>query len=123
MGERKTRKLTCIVTGRNLLATKDYYERKVQKIGSEKKLHSTYICKEAKNLLLKGYSVSKIRELLNVNVDGLKEIPNDTVNEILNANKTRFRRINNIVTSSNIIGNETDPEVKQFLKNITNYGR
>ena len=61
--------------------------------------------------------------MLNVNVEGLLEIPNDIINEILNANKTRFRRINNIVTSSNIIGNETDPEVKQFLKNITRHVR
>ena len=120
MVERKTRKLTCIITGRTLLATKDYYARKVKKIGSEEKLHNTYVCKEAKKLLLKGYTPDKIREMLNVNIEGLKEIPNDVINDILNTNKTRFRRINNVITSPSILGSETDPEVKQFLKNISN---
>jgi len=121
--ERKTRKLTCIVTGRTLLATKEYYERKIRKTGGEDKLHKTYICKEAKNLLLKGYNVEKIRTILNVDINGLEEIGSDIINDILNSGRTRFRRINNITTVSNILNPKTDPEVKKFIEHILKDGR
>lgn len=120
MKERKTRKLTCIVTGRTLLATKEYYERKIRKVGGEDKLHKTYICKEVKNLLLKGYNVDKIRTILNVDLNGLEEISNDIINDILNSGRTRFRRINNITTVSNILNPKTDPDVKKFIDFILN---
>lgn len=122
MKERKTRKLTCIVTGRALLATKEYYERKVKKIGSEDKLHKTYICKEAKDLLKKGISVNKIREMLNVDTQSLTDIPQDIINEALAASRTSFRRIHNYTSISNMINTKTDEDVKVFINNIIKNG-
>ena len=111
------------MTGRTLLATKEYYERKIRKTGGEDKLHKTYICKEAKNLLLKGYNVEKIRTILNVDLNGLEEIGSDIINDILNSGRTRFRRINNITTVSNILNPKTDPDVKKFIDFILNDDR
>jgi len=37
----KTRKLTCIITGKSLLAAADYYAKKLEKAGSEEELHKT----------------------------------------------------------------------------------
>ncbi len=66
MTEKETRKLTCVVTGKALVDTKQYYERKVKKVGNEEELHRTYVCREAKNLLIKGYDVDKIREMIKI---------------------------------------------------------
>lgn len=121
MTERKTRRLTCIVTGKSLLATRPYYERKVQKIGSEEELHRTYVCKEAKNLLLKGYDVQKIRAMLKVDPETVDEVPEDVIADIMNNNKPRFQSINtNNIPISTILNPTTDPEVKQFIQHIIN---
>lgn len=115
----KTRKLKCIVTGKTLIATKAYYDRKVKNHGDEQEMHRTYVCKEAKNLLLKGYQVDKIREMLSVDMSQVGEVPEDVVQNIMNSNKPRFKSINthNIPIAS-IINPMTDPEVKRFLQHI-----
>ena len=116
MSERKTRKLTCIVTGRQLIATREYYERKVQKAGNEEKLHRSYICREAKNLIRSGSSIEKIREVLNVDDTSLHEVPQDIINDIIRAgSKTNFRRINNITSISNMVNSKTDKDVKEYI--------
>jgi hypothetical protein len=121
MTHRKTRKLVCIVTGRTLIATKDYYNRKVKKAGSEDHLHDSYVCKEAKNLLLKGYTVDKIRNMLNVDQTNLQDITVDVINEVLSTGKgkTRFKKINTIMSTSSILNSKTDPEVAAFLKSLS----
>tara|TARA_R100000805_G_C3601395_1_gene102075 strand:- start:339 stop:710 length:372 start_codon:yes stop_codon:yes gene_type:complete len=118
MKERKTRKLVCIVTGRALLATKDYFDKKVEKLGSEEEVLKTYICKEAKDLLKKGYTVEKIRELLNVDTKSLKEVSQDIIDDVVNANKKYVKRLSNFTNTSNILNVKTDPDVKNFIKNI-----
>ena len=117
MNKRKTRKLTCIVTGRQLIATKEYYERKVQKSGGEEKLHKTYICREAKRLIRFGSSVDKVREILNVDSSDLSDVPQDVLNDIINVGtKINSRRINNITSISNIVNSKTDDDVKEYIK-------
>ncbi len=115
-------KLRCIITGRQLIATKDYYRRKVEKAGDEEKLHRTYICREAKNLIKQGISVDRTREILDVDLTIVEQsIDDDIINDILSEEKsTRIKRINNIVTTSKTISNQTDPSVKVFINNILN---
>lgn len=120
MKERKTRKLVCIVTGRALLATKEYFERKVEKAGSEEKVLETYICKEAKDLLRKGYDVDKIREILNVNIDDLEEISQDIIDEAISSKKKIFKRLSNFTSTKSILNIKTDPDVKKFIDSIKN---
>ena len=66
MKEKKTRKLICNVTGRILQAGKEYYQKKIKQAGSEKELHRSYICREAKQLLKKGYDLKYIKQTLGV---------------------------------------------------------
>ena len=114
MSAQKTRKLVCIVTGKALVATRQYYDRKVKKIGDEQELHRTYVCKEAKNLLIKGYDVNKIRDMLKVDTSNLNEVPEDVIVDIVNNNKPRFKSINiNNIPISSILNPKTDPAVKQ----------
>lgn len=116
----KTNKLKCIVTGRQLIATKNYYARKVELAGDEDELHRTYICREAKNLLKQGCSVNRVREILEV-VDMNDEVDQQIIDSLLTEEKkTKIRKINNLVSTSKTLNNRTDPKVKKFIKNILN---
>lgn len=123
MGEqtRKTRKLSCIITGKTLIATRQYYDRKVAKHGNEEEMHRTYVCKEAKTLLLKGYDIQKIRQMLSVDMSSVSDVPEEVIQDIMNNNKPRFKSINNHnIPIASIINPMTDPEVKTFLQHIIN---
>lgn len=120
MQERKTQKLVCIVTGRALLATAEYYERKLERAGSADKLHGTYVCKEAKNLLIKGYTVEKIREMLNVDTSKVGDVSQEIISEVLSSKNNTYRKVNIFNTTSNLLNFKTDPEVQQLIKNLKN---
>ena len=118
---RKTRKLKCVVTGKTLQATADYYARKVEKSGDEETLHRTYVCKEAKNMLLKGYGVDKIREMLEIDASAMEHVTQETVNEIMEkADKTLYKRVNTFNNITNMINTRTDPKVLKLIENIKN---
>lgn len=117
MAKQSTNKLKCIITGRQLIATKNYYARKVEKAGGEEHLHSTYVCREAKNLLKQGLSIERIRDLLDS--DLTTDVPQFVLETVLKDEKiTKLKRINNIINTKNSINTKTDPKVKQFINNI-----
>lgn len=116
----KTTKLKCVVTGRTLFATKDYYDRKVEQAGSEEQLHATYICKEAKNMIKQGYTVEKIREVLNIDRADLGDVDDKIVEDVLNTGKSYLRNSINqqVVSLANSVVHRTDPEVSKFLEKL-----
>jgi hypothetical protein len=122
METKKTNRLRCIITGRQLIATQDYYKRKVEKAGGEQQLHDTYVCREAKNLLKQGVSVERIREILEADMSlVVKELDDKLLETVMaEVQSTRVRRINNIVSTSKTLSTRTDPQVKQYIKHITN---
>ena len=115
----KNNKLKCIVTGRKLIATKEYYARKVEKAGGEEELHRTYICREAKNLIKQGTTINKIRDILGVECDELVDVDQDIINSILTRDtKNNLLRVNNLVSVNKLLSTETDPDVKKYINNI-----
>jgi hypothetical protein len=120
MKETKTRKLTCLVTGRTLFAGKDYYNKKVQKAGSEQILHDTYICREAKQLLTKGHKVDYVQDLLNTDKQFKCRLSDGELTEIVSGDdsKLKFRLNNYDNKQTGVI--KTDPDVKQLIQNILN---
>lgn len=115
MKENKTRKLICNVTGKVLLAAKLYYDKKATKAGSEDELHRLYVCKGAKDLLKKGYSVQQVQQSLdaenydcNLTEEDIKYIIGNTTLRINNIGEEQISII------------KTDPDVTKFIKNILN---
>ena len=109
------RKLVCRITGKTLFAGKDYFNKKVETAGSEEKLHETYICKEAKSLVKKGYTIDDIRASIQVYDDYECTLTDDLARNIVGCGNTL--RINtNIEPTVGVI--KTDPAVKKFLKKI-----
>ena len=118
----KTRKLKCIVTGKVLFATADYYARKLERVeGDVDKLHNTYVCKEAKGLLKQGYRVDSIRDMLSIKDESLGEVDDDIIKDILADGKTYLRGITSeqVPGLVNNVVHKTDPEVREFLDRIT----
>jgi hypothetical protein len=115
----KNNKLKCIVTGRKLIATKEYYARKVEKAGGAEELHRSYICREAKNLIKQGTSINKIRDILGTESDELGDVDQDIINSILTCDKrNNLLRVNNLVSINKLLSTETDPDVKKYINNI-----
>ena len=116
----KTRKLKCVVTGKVLFATKDYYDRKLAACDDDPdKLVRSYVCKEAKKLIKQGYSVESIREMLDISM--ISKVDDDVLNDILNDNKSylRGKMSDQVPGLVNKAVHRTDPEVKAFIERIT----
>jgi len=112
----KTKKITCIIIGKTTLITKDYYDKKIEKCGgNEDFFKKTYICKEAKDLLLQGLSVDQIRK--KYNTQNLPPVDIDYINS-LTTNKYGIKKDTTFSTITSFTVFETDPEVRDFINNL-----
>lgn len=115
---RKTKRLKCVVTGRELILSKDYYQSKLDKAGGdEQHLHNSYICKEAKDLLKRGYDLNKTRDLLGIKDDTLESVDDKILEDIRNESRIKYRNIPKF-NINNYTSAKTDPDVKEFLEKI-----
>lgn len=114
---KKTKKLKCIVTGRILVATSDYYAKKLERAGDEETLHNTYICKEAKRLITKGYDVSTTRDMLDIKDDTLSDVPDDVIQALGRDNKY-IKAPTATGMNFNIVNARTDPKLQDLLNNL-----
>lgn len=117
---RKTRKLKCVVTGRVLVATSEYYEKKIKQYSSEDELHRCYVCSEAKKLILKGHDVSQVRDKLQIKDDTLQDVPHDIIETILSKNNKKYMKAYNNITTASIINARTDPRLTDLINNLKN---
>lgn len=111
-------KLVCNITGQTLVASKDYYAKKLEHANNDiAALDRTYICRKAKSLIKRGYSVEDIRKMLNINPKTVNDISPEHLTEILEADKSLDvqRILSNFDTVSSLVANNTDPEVKRFI--------
>jgi len=116
----KTKKITCIIIGKSTLITKDYYDRKVEKCGGDENLFKkTYICKEAKDLLMQGLSVDQIRS--KYNITGLPPVDMGYIDSLM-TNKYGIKKETTFSTITSFTVFETDPDVKNFINNLCNHG-
>jgi hypothetical protein len=112
-----SKKLSCIITSATINISESYYNSKVDKIGSEELLHSTYICKSAKKLLKLGNSVKKVRELLDSTCNS--PIDDQFISDLIFRSKKRITDTSaDFNTLSSITHNETDSDVKVFIKKL-----
>jgi len=112
----KTKKLKCIVTGRVLAAHIDYYNKKLEKAGTEEELKRTYICKEAIDLLETGYTIEQIKKELQAE-DNLPEVPPDVILSYT-TNEYGLKRNTMFTGLTSFTKQETDPEVLEFINNM-----
>ena len=59
-------KLNCVVTGKSITVSDEYYQKKILDYKTEAQLKKLYVCRQAKNLLTRGYSFAEVQELLKI---------------------------------------------------------
>jgi|TARA_A100001391_G_scaffold66705_2_gene42378 uncharacterized protein YfbU (UPF0304 family) len=117
-----SRKITCLITGKSYTYGQDYYDKKVADYVDEANLKKYFITQKAKNYLNKGYSIQEIRNILNVDTDGLPESDSQQVVELIEFHKVQASQTAKKISNTlNFATHKSDPEVSAFINNIRNY--
>jgi hypothetical protein len=101
-------RITCVVTGKTVTVSNEYYDKKVTEYGSENNFNSLYTSRQAKNLLKRGYKVKEIRDLLKVTED-VPEISDKLVKQILSIKDEESN------TYENTSIKKSDPDVVEYI--------
>ena len=117
-----SRKITCLITGKSYTYSQDYYDKKVADYIDESNLKKYFITQKAKNYLNKGYSIQEIRNILNVDTEGLPESDSPQVVELIEFHKVQASQTAKKISNTlNFATHKSDPEVSTFINNIRNY--
>ena len=104
-------KLNCVITGKSITVNEDYYQKKIKDFGTIEKLTRLYTCRQAKNLLKRGYAVSEVHDLLKITKGPVVDV--DLVQEILLQSGDDYSLD---YTSTQ----KSDPEVAEFVAALKN---
>ena len=117
-----SRKVTCLITGKNYTYGQDYYEKKIVDYVDENNLKKYFITQKAKNYLNKGYSIQEIRNILNVNEDDLPSADSGVIAELIEFHKIQASHTAKKISNTlNFATHKSDPEVTHFINNIRDY--
>ena len=105
-------KLCCIVTGKCITVASDYYQKKIQEFGGEDELTGSYISRQAKGLLKRGYKLNEVRDLLKINTDKVQQFTDKQISDILKKDKSEETNFENINTK------KSDPDVTEYINNL-----
>jgi hypothetical protein len=104
-------KITCVVTGKTITVSNEYYDKKTSEYGSEDNFNSLYTSRQAKILLKRGYKVKEIRDLLKVSED-VPMISDKLVKQILSVKDEESNTYDN-----NSI-KKSDPDVVEYISTL-----
>jgi DNA-binding transcriptional MerR regulator len=117
-----SRKITCSITGKSYTYGQDYYDKKTVDYIDENNLKKYFITQKAKNYLNKGYSIQEIRNILNVDEEGLPETDSEQLVELIEFHKIQASQTAKKISNTlNFATHKSDPEVTHFINNIRDY--
>ena len=117
-----SRKITCLITGKNYNYGQDYYEKKVVDYIDEDNLKKYFITQKAKNYLNKGYSIQEIRNILNVNEDNLPGADSEVIAELIEFHKIQASQTAKKISNTlNFATHKSDTDVTKFINTIRDY--
>ena len=117
-----SRKVTCLITGKNYTYGQDYYEKKVIDYIDENNLKKYFITQKAKNYLNKGYSIQEIRNILNVNEDDLPSADSEAIAELIEFHKIQASHTAKKISNTlNFATHKSDSDVARFINTIRDY--
>ena len=117
-----SRKVTCLITGKNYTYGQDYYEKKVVDYIDEDNLKKYFITQKAKNYLNKGYSIQEIRNILNVDEDDLPSADSGVIAELIEFHKIQASHTAKKISNTlNFATHKSDPDVAKFINTIRDY--
>ncbi len=112
---RKSLKIKCVITDKESFFSGEYLTKKIKEYESVESLESYYVCREVKTLLNKGYKISEIRNILNV--DSSIQLPSTDVIGIIES-KYKKTKLKLPTINENLTGftyNKSDIDVENFI--------
>lgn len=115
----KSKKVTCVVTGKTTAYAGDFLQKKIEEYGDEANLTKLYISKEVKALLKKGYRIKDIRKILNVPED--TDLPSKDIIELIEKDYQKTPvKVNDTLSStlstvSSLTYDKSDDDVDAFI--------
>jgi len=117
-----SRRITCSITGKSYTYGQDYYDKKVRDYVDGVNLKKYFITQKAKTYLNKGYSIQEIRNILNVNEDGLPGADSQQLVELIEFHKIQASHTAKKVSNTlNFATHKSDAGVVYFINNIKDY--
>ena len=117
-----SRKITCLITGKSYTYGQDYYDKKTKDYIDEDNLKKYFITQKAKNYLNKGFSIQEIRNILNVNEEGLPGVDSQEGIDLIEFHKVQATQTAKKISNTlNFATHKSDPEVTAFINNIRDY--
>jgi len=117
-----SRKITCLITGKNYTYGQDYYDKKIKDYVDEDNLKKYFITQKAKSYLNKGYSIQEIRNILNVDEFNLPDPDSQELVELIEFHKIQASHTAKKISNTlNFATHKSDPEVTLFINNIRDY--
>jgi hypothetical protein len=115
--KKSTTKVTCIITGKTTPLTREYYDKKVIEFGSEQALQQKYICKQAKSMVKRGYSIDEIQDVLGKTAEPM-HLDFEQIKQIVLEKDSE-----NFIPEQPLefVNIEIKPHVKEFIENLRNY--
>ena len=117
-----SRSIKCIITGSKYTFSKDYFTKKVDEFETEENLKRFFITKKAKTYLNKGYSIQEIRNILNIEDEGLADPDSQDIKDLIDYHKLRGISSNKKISNTlNFATHKSDEAVSMFINNIKDY--
>ena len=110
------RNVLCLISGNKYIFSEQYYKKKIEEYGDVETLNKYFITKKVKSLLSRGYGVREIRNILNVDVQGLPDDTSQTIKDIVTYHSVKKEASNKKIPS--FIKNKSDNDVAEFINNI-----
>lgn len=112
------RTLVCLITGSKYTFAKDYFNKKVEEFGDVDTLKRYFITRRVKSLIIRGYSVEEIRNILNITEINLPSSDSQDVKDIMNYYS--IKKDSSKRPSPNFNSHKSDPDVTILINNIKN---
>jgi len=101
--------ITCIITGKTITVSDEYYDKKIKEYGTEENFKNLYTSRQAKSLLKRGYKLKEVRNLLRID-ESIPEVSDKIIKQILSINDDE----NNSFKYLNI--KKSDPDVVEYIE-------
>jgi hypothetical protein len=101
-------KITCVITGKTITVSNEYFDKKVSEYGSEESFNTLYTSRQAKSLLKRGYKIKEIRDLLKID-SSIPEVPDKLIKQILSIKDDESN------TYENTSIKKSDPDVCAYI--------
>jgi len=112
-----SKSVNCRISGKSFTFTTDNFNKRVEEYTNVETLQKYYVTKKVKSLIIRGYNVQEIRNILNITGSDLINIESQEIIDIMVYHKVKNSDTSSR-SSSNFATHKSDYDVSVFINNI-----